>query len=331
MLKQKKTDLISILEKFSQVRVIVVGDVMLDRFTWGRVSRISPEAPVPVVEVTKECFMPGGASNVSANISALTGQSVLCGIIGSDTYGEMLSLALKKKGIEDSSLITDDNRVTTVKDRIIASQQQVLRVDREDISPISEKQCKNLLSHIKKAIPLAQVIVIEDYGKGVVTRALIEEVIKEARESNLLIAVDPKDDHFDHYTHVDIITPNHHEAEKATGIAIKDTDSLHLCGATLIEKTKCRAALITQGEQGMTLFQKDKEPFHISTVAKDIFDVSGAGDSVVATLSLALGAGASFEEAALLSNIAGGIVVEKMGVATLTNQEIKDKLCASLD
>ncbi len=318
------------LEQFSQVRVLIIGDLMLDRFFWGSVQRISPEAPVPIVEVQRESAMPGGAANVSNNIASLTGKPYLCGVVGKDEYSKQLIQKIQESQTDCSGIIEDEQRITTVKDRVIAYNQQVVRIDREVKDDITEEQHDKLMEQVVALMPSINIVIIEDYGKGLITPQLIQNIVREAHKHNVLIAVDPKEKYFDYYANVDVITPNHHEAEKVTGITIKDNLSLCQCGEALLKKINCKAVLLTRGEHGMSLFQKDKAPLHIPTVAQEVFDVSGAGDTVIATFALALGAGSSLEEATYLSNIAGGVVVGKVGVAAVTIDELKATLCKQL-
>jgi D-beta-D-heptose 7-phosphate kinase/D-beta-D-heptose 1-phosphate adenosyltransferase len=318
------------IQSFKDTKVLVIGDIMLDRFIWGNVNRISPEAPIPIVQVNHESEMPGGAANVATNISALKGQAYVCGLVGQDTWGINLIQELNSHNINTSTIIQDPDRTTTVKDRIIAQNQQIVRIDREDTHDISPQQLITLKNILQDILPKMNLVIIEDYGKGLISADLIQHIISLAHKHDVKVAVDPKEKHFDFYKDVSVITPNHHEAEKATGITITDNLSLNACGNKLLHDLNCVAVLLTRGEQGMSLFQQSKAPHHISTIAKEVYDVSGAGDTVIATFSLALASGASLEEAAFLSNIAGGIVVGKLGVGTVTPAELEKTLCKQL-
>jgi D-glycero-beta-D-manno-heptose-7-phosphate kinase len=318
------------IKKFKNLKILVVGDVMLDRFVWGGVSRISPEAPVPVVQVKKDSSMPGGSANVVANISSLGAKSYISGVIGDDSYGEILTKHLKKMNVDTNGLLTDSLRETTVKTRVIAHNQQVVRVDRESEKKLKDEYINNLIKYAEKIINDIDMIIIEDYGKGVVNEELLIKLVALAKKHKKQIAVDPKEEHLSLYKGVTVITPNTSEAEKVLGFKIKDEKSLIKAGDTLLDKLDCEAVLITRGENGMSVFQKDLDPIHIPTFAQEVFDVSGAGDTVISVFSLALSAGADMEDAAFLANIAGGIVVGKVGVATVTTDELEVALCKQL-
>jgi len=317
-----KSRLKKILSRFSKVKVLVIGDLILDEFLWGDVSRISPEAPVPVVWVKSESFMPGGAANVANNIHALGGNVSLIGLVGMDERGRVLTDELDKKGIDVGGIVVDNERPTTLKTRIIAHHQQVVRIDREKLDGLSGSLLDQILDYVKEIIKNIDAIVIEDYGKGLVTPKLLQEVLKLARRHKKVVIVDPKEEHFPYYKGVTAITPNHHEAAKATGVKIKDDASLVKIGETLLKKLKCKGVLITLGENGMQLFEDSGKVTHIPTVAQDVFDVSGAGDTVISTFTLALAAGANMREAAHISNIAAGVVVGKIGIGMATPEEL---------
>ena len=310
-----------IISKFSQGRVLLVGDLILDEYVWGSVSRISPEAPIPVVEVVKESSLPGGAANVANNIHALGGRVFLGGVVGQDGSGNVLKEELLRRGIETEGLVVDRGRPTTVKTRVIAHHQQVVRVDRERKEAMGNSILKQLLAYCRPLVDDIQTVVIEDYGKGVITAELLR-VIKEMAGNRMLI-VDPKVGSFSQYKGAGLITPNRHEAEVALGREIKDEESLREAGKELLQGLGCQAVLITLGEEGMCLFQKGDSVTHIPTIAREVYDVSGAGDTVVATISLALAVGANLEEAAQLSNLAAGIVVGKMGTAAVSGDELE--------
>lgn len=328
MIKLQKK-LLKYISKFKGSKILVLGDIMLDEFVWGNVSRISPEAPVPVVWVKSESFMPGGASNVANNLHALGGKAYLCGVIGPDRNGKLLTEELSKKGIDVEGVAIDSSRATTVKTRVIAHSQQVVRIDRETASPIEDNILSEVLTYIKEKILEIDAIIIEDYGKGMIVPRLLEEVVGLCRKHKKIIAVDPKEEHLDYYKGVTVITPNNNEASRASGINIKDNATLKNAGNKLIKMFDSKAVLITLGENGMCLFQKKMEPIHIPTVAREVYDVCGAGDTVISTLTVALSSGVSMEEAAYLSNYAAGIVVGKVGVAVVTSEELKEKIIDS--
>ncbi len=321
-----KKRLSTFISKFKNSRILVIGDIMLDEFIWGEVSRISPEAPVPVVWVRSESFMPGGASNVANNLHALGSKVYLCGVIGSDRNGRLLTDELRKKNIDVEGVAMDGSRTTTVKTRVIAHNQQVVRIDREEVLPVEDNILSQIITYVKEKIMDVDAIIIEDYGKGLIVPRLLEEAVNIARKHKKIITVDPKEEHFDYYKGVTVITPNHSEASKASGISIKDDTSLKKAGKKLLEMFESEAVLITLGENGMCLFQRKKDAVHIPTVAQEVYDVCGAGDTVISTLTVALTSGASMGEAAHISNYAAGIVVGKVGVAVVTSTELKEKI-----
>ncbi len=319
----------SIINRFSDVKVLVIGDLIMDHFIWGNVRRISPEAPVPVVEVTSESLLLGGSANVVNNIHSLGGRSLVTGVIGRDDDGKRLAGELRAMGVSTEGIVSDPERPTTIKTRIIAHNQQVVRFDREKKDCVSEKSAARVLSYIKKAVRSADLVVISDYAKGLVTAPLVEQTVAECRKAGKPVAVDPKVEHFAYYRGVTIVTPNNLEASLASGVEITDERSLHRAGEVLFNRLGCEALLITRGEHGMSLFEPESET-HIPTVAKEVFDVSGAGDTVIGTLALAIAAGASFKEAAVLANFAAGVVVGKVGTATLTPAELVAAASAGL-
>ncbi|MBE9531362.1 MAG: D-glycero-beta-D-manno-heptose-7-phosphate kinase [Proteobacteria bacterium] len=312
-----------ILKKFSDVRVLIIGDLIMDHFIWGNVNRISPEAPVPVVDVTSENLLLGGSANVANNINSLGGRSIVSGIVGRDNDGQALIDMLKKMKIRTRSIVVDDVRPTTIKTRVIAHNQQVVRFDREAKFKINGSVLKKVVADIKKSISSVDAVIISDYAKGLISKDLVEEIVIQAKRYGIPIAVDPKVSHFDFYKDVNIVTPNNFEASMASGIDICDEDSLSVAGDLLSAKLGCEALLVTRGEHGMNLFE-DKASTHIPTVAKEVYDVSGAGDTVIAVIGLALGSGATYKEAAVLANFAAGIVVGKVGTASVSIDELKD-------
>ena len=316
------TRLKHIISTFKDAKVLVVGDLILDEFIWGKVSRISPEAPVPVVWVDSENFMPGGASNVANNIRALGGEVTLAGIVGDDVRGEILRGLLRKKGIHCEGIFTDPHRPTTQKTRVIAHHQQVVRIDREIVRPLTSPLLKEVFRFIEAKIREVDALLIEDYGKGVVVPGLVQSIVRLAKKHKKIIAVDPKETHFSYYRGVTTITPNHHEAGSAAGFQIKDDHSLKAAGKKLLQKLRCESVLITLGENGMSLFQQGKPMIKIPTVARDVFDVSGAGDTVISAYTLARARNAAPVEAAHISNCAAGVVVGKVGVAVTTPEEL---------
>ncbi len=321
-----KTRMKSIIHKFSKARVLVVGDLILDEFIWGKVDRISPEAPVPVVLVSSESFMPGGASNVANNIASLGGNSGICGVIGEDKSGRVLVEELKKKGVDVSGIVIDGQRPTTVKTRVIAHHQQMVRVDREKMGSIDDNLLEQVLSFIRRKINEIDALIIEDYGKGVITPRLLAEIVPLAKKHKKIITVDPKVSHFPYYQGVTCITPNEKEAQGGSGIDIKNDEDIDKAGKKLLKDLSLEAALITLGENGMRLFEKSGSVTHIPTVAQEVFDVSGAGDTVIAAFTLALASEATKREAAYISNFAAGIVVSKVGTAVVTKEELLERI-----
>lgn len=309
-----------ILNNFKKKKILIVGDLILDRYIWGKVSRISPEAPVPIVEVTDENYLLGGAANVANNIASLGGHATIVGVAGHDRGGEILTKILTERGIQSDGVFRS-SRPTTMKARVIAHSQQVVRFDREDKNKVEGKLLKNILDYLHSEIPGHDAVIISDYKKGVISAELIEKVLKESRPKNIFVAVDPKIGHFHCYRKVSLITPNIHEASSASGVEIKDEKSLINAGKALLRKLACSAVLITRGEHGMSLFRKDKV-VHIPTVAKNVFDVTGAGDTVIATFTLAYTAGASMEESAVIANHSAGIVVGEVGTAVITLDQL---------
>ncbi len=325
----KPSDIVRInklISKFNDVKILIVGDLILDEFVWGDTSRISPEAPVPVVLVERESLMPGGAANVANNICALGAKAYLVGAIGRDEHGRRLEKILKDKGVDLEGVVSDSERPTTLKTRVVARHQQIVRIDRERTSPLSEPVNKDMLDYIKEKIKEVDGVIIEDYGKGVITPRLLREIVPLAKRHSKIITVDPKEEHSLYYKGTTAITPNRKEAEAMAGIKATDDESLNRLGKALLRKLKLKAAVITLGEHGMRVFERGGKVTHIPTVAQEVFDVSGAGDTVIATFTVSLGAGARMIEAAHISNFAGGIVVGKVGVATTSQAELKARI-----
>ncbi len=317
-----------ILSEFRSKKILVIGDIILDRYIWGKVNRISPEAPVPVVEVTDENYLLGGASNVANNIISLGGHATLLGVAGNDRAGEILMRMIEQRSIK--SCIYYGSRPTTVKTRVIAHGQQVVRFDRENRDRVEGKVLKQILHFLHDEMPDHDAVIISDYRKGMISSELVREVLKLARKKNTFVAVDPKVGHFHCYKKVSIITPNINEASQASGIEIRDEKSLMNAGKTLLKKMSCSAVLITRGERGMSLFEKDKV-VNVPTVAKNVYDVTGAGDTVIAAFTLAYASGAGMEESAVIANHAAGIVVGEVGTAVATPEKLLDSFRSNRD
>ncbi|MBN3032497.1 MAG: D-glycero-beta-D-manno-heptose-7-phosphate kinase [Candidatus Saganbacteria bacterium] len=303
-------------------KVLVLGDLMLDEHIWSKVSRISPEAPVPVADVVKITHVPGGCGNVAANVAALGGVPCLVGLLGRDSSGEKLVRALERQNVPTGNLIIDANRPTILKSRIIAASQHVVRVDREDRTIISPAVTKKLIRKLRELAPKMDAIVISDYEKGTLTREVCQVLIKLARRYKKPLAIDPKGFDYSKYRGATVITPNLREAAIAARTVIFDDKSLSLAGKTLLKLAGASYVLVTRGKDGMTLFDR-RGSTYLPAIPREVFDITGAGDTVIATLSLALAAGAPTREAASLANLAGSIVVGKIGTAVCTREELE--------
>lgn len=313
-------------EKLSRARVVVLGDLMLDRFIWGRVTRVSPEAPVPVVDVTSESVLLGGAGNVFLNLHSLGASVAVCGVVGDDAAGTALVDLLRGQGGSVDGVIAEVGRPTTQKTRVIAHQQQVVRVDRERRDLLGVKTRAALIDAVETSLEGANCLVVSDYAKGVVSSELMDRVRRTAAARGVEILVDPKVSNMSYFAGVHIVTPNHLEAAQASGVDIVDGDSLARAGNALLDRLQVSAVLITRGEQGMTLFERNGAVTHIPTVAKQVFDVTGAGDTVIATLAAARSAGAPLADAARLANCAAGYVVGVVGTAAITPEALQRQL-----
>lgn len=319
-------NLIKIVEQFKNKKILVIGDVMLDKYIWGDVSRISPEAPVQVVDVVKESYAPGGAANVANNIAALNAKSFMVGIVGNDTTKDRLIQELKKRDIDVSGLISDENKRTIQKVRVIGRNQQLLRFDYEKKGYISSKTENNIFDFISKNIGGIDAVIVSDYAKGAITRSLMENLIVLCKEKNKIIVVDPKPKNKEFYKGVTLITPNHTEAYQMSGLLEEPSDLvIGKIGKQLLEDLNS-TVLITKGEKGMSLFEKDGKVTSIPTFAKEVYDIIGAGDTSVATVTLALASGSTFKEAAIIANHAAGITVGKVGTSTVSIEELKKSI-----
>jgi rfaE bifunctional protein kinase chain/domain len=312
----------TILARFSEAKILVVGDIMMDRFIWGKVSRISPEAPVPVVLIEEETLLLGGAANVVNNIHSLGGHVSLCGVIGDDEGGQRVLRDLTQRGVDIRGLMIEEGRQTTTKTRIIAHQQQVVRIDRETTDFLKSSTFRDLSTFIDGHIKDFDGIILSDYGKGLLTRELIRALIHRASETKKFVMVDPKLKNFFFYRGATVITPNTGEASAAAGVPITDLSSLKRVGKALLKRLRCEVLVITRGEEGMALFEPNQEPYLVPTVAREVYDVTGAGDTVIGTMALAMAAGVGVKDAARLANHAAGIVVGKVGTATVTQEEL---------
>ena len=323
----KEKNLIRVIEKFKDKKILVIGDIMLDKYIWGEVSRISPEAPVQIVNVMNEENVPVGAANVAVNIASLNAKVSVLGIVGNDDTKLDLIKELKKRNVDTSSLVTDESKNTILKVRVFGRKQQLLRFDYEKKDNISKKTEQKLVDIINKKIDDVDAIVISDYAKGTITRDLMEKLKIVCKEKNKVIVVDPKPEHKEFYNNVTLITPNHSEAHKMTKF-MEDEDieiDAEKMGRELLKDLKSNI-LITRGEKGMSLFEKNGKVTHIPTFAKEVYDIIGAGDTAVAALTLALASGAGFEESAIIANHAAGIVVGKIGTSAVTTEELRKSI-----
>lgn len=324
MRKHSRNKELSIVNDFASSGVLVVGDVMMDHFIWGRVSRISPEAPVPVVDIQKDSMMLGGCANVLNTIYTMGGRGYVAGVAGTDDAGRELLAQLKHRNIDKSGIFIEKERPTTLKTRIVAHGQQVVRFDKESRRAITQKSTEKILRYVRSVADRVGAIVVSDYNKGVVSGKLMEGIRAIAADAGIFLCVDPKQSDFSVYAGADIITPNHHEAERAADMEAGSEEELVVLGDALVKKYGFRAVLITRGEEGMSLFENGAPITytHFSARAKEVYDVTGAGDTVVGVLALALAAGADLKEATSLANHAAGIVVGKVGTSTVSKEEL---------
>jgi rfaE bifunctional protein kinase chain/domain len=309
-----------LVKKFGGRRVLVLGDLMLDKYIWGGVSRISPEAPVPVVEVQRSTQALGGAGNVERNVAGLGASPVLVGLVGDDPEGAWI----KRHAAETRGIMVEDGRPTTVKTRIIAHHQQVVRVDQERRKPVPAEIEARIVAFIRRDKP--EGIIVSDYNKGIVTRSLMEKILPLARERRIPVFVDPKVENFAVYSPITLISPNHHEAARVVRHTCLTNAEVEQAGREIMAMIETAYLVIKRGEQGMSLFEKSKPAVHIPTIAREVFDVTGAGDTVIAAAALALLSGASLLEAAVIANAAGGVVVGKIGTATCSPKELLQAL-----
>ena len=314
----------------SDTKVVVVGDILMDEYVWGDVSRISPEAPVPVVEIKQETKMLGGAANVVNNIASLGGTPILCGVIGEDQTGREIVDTMLQQGLRTDGIIREPGRPTSIKTRVVAHNQQVVRFDREVRKRLQDESIKRILDFVREIEGDYEAVIVTDYGKGVISAELMEGLRKFLSDSRTLIAVDPKTGNFEFYHGVDVITPNHHEAAAFCRMEIVDEESLVQAGRHMLNELNCRSVLITQGKDGMTLFERNGEISHIPTVARKVFDVTGAGDTVISALCLGLASGMDLKSAAMIANFAAGIVVGEVGTSTVGVEALKKAISSRI-
>ncbi len=312
--------------KFSGVNVLVVGDIMLDRYWWGDVSRISPEAPVPVVEVTHRSEVPGGAANVARNVSGLGATAKLIGAIGADADGQALAASLGKLGLASENLVVVPERHTTVKTRIVAHGQHVVRVDQEAPRSLPSETESQVIERLESAVAGSDIVLISDYGKGFLTPAILDHLIGAAKAAGKPIAVDPKGRDFRKYAGASVITPNKREALDASGIDGTDDEAIESAGRFISRTFDIANVLITLSEHGMAVFEGNNEPQRLAAEAVETYDVTGAGDTVIACIAVAMAAGFSLIQAAKLANTAAGIVVAQVGTSSITLDALAERL-----
>lgn len=314
------------LETLAGHRIMCVGDIMLDRFIYGQVERVSPEAPIPVLRIQRETSVLGGCGNVVRNLVSLGGQVDMIGVLGNDSAGYTLTDQVSKLGDVASYMITDDARQTTVKTRFVADGQQLLRADREVSEPLSKETEEQLLIRVRGAMDGCEGIILSDYAKGVLTRTVLKEIIALAKAKNKPVLVDPKSRDFSRYNGAFMLTPNRKELHEATGLAIQTVEDAEKAARQLIEEHDLGVILAKLGSDGVCLVLKDRPAKHFHAVAREVYDVSGAGDTVVATMALAMAGGLSLEDSAALANIAGSTVVGKIGTATVSREDLAREL-----
>ncbi len=315
-----------ITENFSKVKVLIVGDIMLDRYWWGSVSRISPEAPVPVVTLDKISLLAGGAANVAANVAGLGAKPYLVGVIGDDAEAKMFSKILVEANISSGFLVPLKNRQTTVKTRIVAHNQHVVRIDQENTHILSKEDEQLVLKKIETITDEADIVIISDYAKGLITENLIKRLITNVASRQKKILVDPKGKNYSKYKGATLLTPNEKEAVQATHLDEYEKEPVEKSGRILLEELSLEALLITRGEKGMTLFEKNREIAHLEALARKVYDVTGAGDTVIAVLAVMLASGANFREAANIANISAGLVVEQIGTTAISLKMLQNVL-----
>ena len=314
------------IERFSRARILVVGDLILDHYIWGKVHRVSPEAPVPVVHVDSESYRMGGAANVYHNIMTLGGQAELCGVVGADQVGKQFLADIRGSSTGASGVFIDSSRPTIQKTRVVAHNQQIVRFDVEQRHDISSQLTKKMLRHVASRLPEISCLVISDYAKGMITEDLMRTIHSLAEQYGVPIVVDPKVEHMAYYHGVTVITPNHLEAKQAAGFLPTQDVPVEQIGVSLQQRLQCQAVVVTKGDEGMSIFEQTGQSWSIPAVARQVYDVTGAGDTVVSTLALAISAKASLPEAAVLANQAAGIVVGMVGTATVTGAQLREVL-----
>ncbi len=324
MLKINKDRLTTIFDSMKGKTVMVIGDLMLDRYIWGAVERISPEAPVPVLDVKSEDAKLGGAGNVASNLTSLGGRVMMASVVGRDANGQTVKRLLESQDIATNHILLANDRQTIVKTRVIAHHQQVVRIDREDRSFIPEELRSDMIESVRESIADIDAIIVSDYAKGMISRHLMEQVVSIARPAGVPVCVDTKDRNFPYYKDVTAITPNIKKLSFGSGIKIEKQDDVIRAATKVKQELNCSLVLATRGEEGMSLFEDDGRVIHIPTAAKKVFDVTGAGDTVIACFALALAAGATPLESAILANTAAGIAVGEVGAASVSLETLRN-------
>jgi rfaE bifunctional protein kinase chain/domain len=326
MINISKERLKEIKQAFKDLHIAVIGDMMLDCYFWGDVKRVSPEAPVPIIEVDDEFYRFGGAANVAYNILTLGGIPIPIGVVGYDNHGSIFNSLIDEFKFSAEGIFIDDQRPTTAKTRVIAVKQHVVRIDQEKKDYISEEIEKKIINFLKSNFSEIDGIILEDYNKGVLTPRIIDEVINLSKKKNVIITVDPKFNNFFNYKDVTVFKPNRKETEDAFGIRIRTDEDINATGIKLLDKLNAKYVLLTLGEQGIAIFEKGKEIIRIPTKARKVADVSGAGDTVISTLTMALAAKADIYEAAYLANYAGGLVCEEVGIVPIQVEKLFEEV-----
>ena len=313
-------------QRFTRARILVLGDLILDHYIWGKVDRVSPEAPVPVVHVASESYRMGGAANVYHNIMTLGGKAELCGVVGADQVGKQFLAEIRRSSTYSPGVIIDASRPTIKKTRVVAHNQQIVRFDVEQRHDISSQLAQKMVRHVASRLPDVACLVISDYAKGMITGELMKAIQKLAEQNGVPIVVDPKVEHMGYYEGVTVITPNYLEAKQAAGFLPTQDIPIEQIGVSLQNRLRCQAVVVTRGEEGMSIFEHNGQSWTIPAVARQVYDVTGAGDTVVSTLALAISAKASLPDAAVLANQAAGIVVGMVGTATVTRAQLQEVL-----
>ena len=321
----------SLLSSFRGKRVAVVGDLMIDRYYWGTVTRVSPEAPVPVVEVESESVRLGGAANVAHNIKALGGVPLIIGLVGDDFPGTQLRELMVEGGFDTAGIVADPDRQTTIKTRVIAHDQHVVRIDNETKTPCPAHLASRVVDVVKNTINALDAVLVEDYNKGALSREVIRQLLGVVSKHGRIVTVDPKFDNFFEFRGVTVFKPNRREAEEVLGGRLRKRDDIERAGAALLDRLEAENVLLTRGEEGMSLFERDGSITHLASVAENVRDVSGAGDTVISTLTMALAAGVSAREASMLANCAGGVVVGSVGIVPIDVEKLVAAAIHSID